>query len=212
MRASVVVACFNAEPFLLETLEALAAQDLPQPWELIFADNGSTDASPRIFKDFAARRPGLPTRFVDASQRTGKAAALNRAIPLAASPKIIVCDADDVPEPDDLRRLVEALDRHDFVAGRLDTDRLNTGPTGAYRRPHQDSLRLLGYVPDCAMAAGGVIGFTRRMFEAIGGYNEDMLIEDDEFCVRAHLGGYKLHFVPEALMHYRLRSDLRDAL
>ena len=32
--------------------------------------------------------------------------------------------------------------------------------------------------------------------------------EDTDFCIRAHLAGYRLHFVPEAVYNYRLRDDL----
>ena len=36
-------------------------------------------------------------------------------------------------------------------------------------------------------------------------------MEDIDFCVRAHLEGYRLVFVPEAVYHYRFRGDL-DAI
>ena len=33
-------------------------------------------------------------------------------------------------------------------------------------------------------------------------------MEDIDFCVRAHLAGFELAFVPEAVYHYRFRGDL----
>jgi hypothetical protein len=34
------------------------------------------------------------------------------------------------------------------------------------------------------------------------------VMEDIDFCVRAHLAGYELVYVPEAVYHYRFRGDL----
>ncbi len=53
LKISVIIACHNEERTLAETLEAVAAQEWDQPWEVLFADNGSTDGSRAIF---AARR------------------------------------------------------------------------------------------------------------------------------------------------------------
>ena len=58
MKISVIIACHNEERTLAETLEGVAAQEWDQPWEVLFADNGSTDGSRAIF----ARRRRRPAR------------------------------------------------------------------------------------------------------------------------------------------------------
>ena len=49
-------------------------------WEIVFADNGSTDASRAIFAGHAARHPEVAMRLVDASAKRGQANATNVAI------------------------------------------------------------------------------------------------------------------------------------
>ena len=93
-RASVVIACRNAAAFLPQTLEAVAAQVWNEPWEIVFADNGSTDHSLAIFRAVAARTPGVPMRSVDASARPGKSFALNSGVAAAEVVKILQCPSD----------------------------------------------------------------------------------------------------------------------
>jgi glycosyltransferase involved in cell wall biosynthesis len=205
--ASVVIACRNGEAFLAETLEALTAQVWDRPWEIVFADNGSTDGSLAIFQACAARNPHLVMRSVDAGAEAGKSFALNCAVAAAASDAIIVCDADDIPAPGWLAALGDALGDHDFVAATIEAERLNTGPIGVYRHLPVSTWEL-PFAPFSTCTGGGIMGFSRRLFDAVGGFSTAFKAEDDEFCIRAHLAGFTLHIVPEAVLHYRLRRDL----
>ena len=59
---------------------------------------------------------------------------------------------------------------------------------------------------------GANLGFRRDVFEAIGGFDETFCgpSDDIDFCLRAQYAGYTLGFVPEALVHYRVRDSLRE--
>ena len=59
---SVIIACRNGAATLGETLEGLAAQAWDRPWEVVLADNGSTDGTRALFEGFARRSPGWPMR------------------------------------------------------------------------------------------------------------------------------------------------------
>ena len=74
---SVIVASRNAAATIAETLEGLSAQEWDGAWEIVLADNGSTDDTVAIFREHAGRHPGIPMRLVDAGQRRGKSHALN---------------------------------------------------------------------------------------------------------------------------------------
>lgn len=207
MQASVVMACRNGAAHLPETLEAVCAQAWDRPWEIVFADNGSTDASRDLFEAAAARHPDRVMRVVDAGQRPGKSHALNRGIAAATGRAIVLCDADDVPAPGWLAAMGTALETHDFVSARNEVERLNTGPLGRYREvPH--STWELPFAPFALCTAGATMGFTRRFFDTLGGFDPAFQPEDDEFCIRAHLAGFELHVASEAVVHYRLRDDL----
>ncbi len=208
-RASVVIACRNGAAFLPETLDALLAQAWDKPWEIVFADNGSTDASLEIFHAYAAHNPQIAMRSVDAGAEAGKSFALNCAIAAAKSEAIVICDADDIPAPGWLAAMGDALAEHEFVAARFEGAVLNTGPTGVYRHLPVSTWDL-PFAPFSRCTGGGVMGFSRRLFDAVGGFATAFKAEDDEFCIRAHLAGFTLHEVPEAVLHYRLRTDLRS--
>jgi glycosyltransferase involved in cell wall biosynthesis len=209
VRASVVIACRNGEAYLAETLEALLTQRWDRTWEIVFADNGSTDASLMIFRSCAARNPHIPMRSVDAGARPGKSYAVNCGVLAARGRSLIMCDADDIPAPGWLAAMGEALEIHDLVSACNEVARLNDGPTGIYR-PVPESTWDLPYAPFSRCTAGATMGFTRALFDAVGGFSTDFALEDDEFCIRAHLAGYTVHTVPEAVVHYRLRRDLRS--
>jgi cellulose synthase/poly-beta-1,6-N-acetylglucosamine synthase-like glycosyltransferase len=207
---SVVIACRNGAATLLETLEGLAAQAWDRPWEIVLADNGSTDGSVALFEGFARAHAHLACRVVDASARRGKSFALNTAIAAARAPAVAVCDADDVPGEGWLAAMGAALERQPIVACRIDFDRLNPGWIRRTRGELQrERLERLAFLPALVHAGGGTMGVQRRLVEEIGGFDEGFdCCEDTEFGLRAQLAGHAIAFVPEAVMHVRAREDL----
>lgn len=205
---SVIIACLNAAATLGEALESLASQQADVSWEVMFVDNGSTDASRAIFDEFAAAAPHIPTRVIEAPEPTGKAHALNVAIPLAGE-RVLFLDADDAVAPGWLAAMAQALDRHPLVAARLDYTRFNPPHVQAARLSGvQKSLFRLDHRPFCTHAGGATLGFHRSVFDAVGPFDPRFAaLEDTDWCVRAHLKGYNIAFTPEATYHYRFRDD-----
>ena len=207
---SVIIACRNGAATLRETLEGLAAQVWDRPWDVVLADNGSTDGSVALFEAFALAHPRLAMRAVDASARRGKAFALNTAIAAVRARAVAFCDADDVPGEGWLAAMGMALERHPIVACRTDLDRLNPGWIRRSRGELQQAgLGRLEFLPALVHAGGGTMGVQRRLVEEIGGFDEGFsYLEDTEFSLRAQLAGHAIVFVPEAVMHVRARDDL----
>jgi len=209
---SVVIKCLNGATTLPETLASLAAQVDAPAWELVLADNGSTDGTQGLFLDWAAHHPGMTARLVDTSARRGRAHCVNAGIRAAAGDRLLFVDADDTVEPGWLAGMARALDRHDFVASRLDTRRLNAAWVSELRKTdqHHDLPRLL-HAPFCVHAGGATLGFHRHVFDALGGFDPTLqALEDDDFCVRAHLAGFDLHLVADAVYNYRFRCEPRE--
>lgn len=207
---SVVVPCRNAAATLGETLEGLARQEWDRPWEIILADNASTDDSVAAFRAFARSHPRLVMRLVDASARRGAQHAMNAGIAASRAPAVAFCDADDVPGDGWLAAMGTALAEHPIVACRIDFQRLNHGWVMKSRGSHQTHrLEELPFLPGLAHAGAGTIGVRRDVVERIGGFDPGFRYHmDTEFCVRAQVAGYPLHFIPEAAMHVRARDAL----
>lgn len=208
MKLSVIIPCFNAADAIATQLEALANQQWSEPWEVIVSDNGSTDGSMDIVKKYEGRLPHL--RIVDASGRRGRGYARNVAAKVAQGESLAFCDADDEVAPGWLAAMGEALARYDFVACRIDVYKLSPLWIAKVRKHSQASgLQTRGAPPSLSHAGGGTIAVKRWLHEEVGGFDESFLRhQDTEYCWKIQLKGAKLHFVPEAVVHVRLRDTL----
>jgi glycosyltransferase involved in cell wall biosynthesis len=204
-RVSVVLPVLNGAATLPQQLQALAGQTYPDRWELVVADNGSTDETVTVVGEWTNRLPCL--RLVDASQRMSTNYARNVGAAAARGELLTFCDADDVATPGWLAAMVAALGRYDLVGGRLDDEALNDPVSRAWRvRPGADGLpSALSFRP---YATSANLGVRAEVLRALGGWNEEFVRggTEVEFCWRAQLAGYRLGYAPDAVMQYRYRT------
>jgi GT2 family glycosyltransferase len=197
---SVIVPVHNGMPWLEEQLSALAAQQCPQPWEVVVADNGSTDHSAAFAGQFADAHDNF--RLVDASSVKGPPAARNAGVRAASGDLLVFCDADDVVQVGWLNSFAKALDEVDVVAGVFDFWSLN----GLRASAHQPaSMRQLGFLP---AGLGANLAVRRRAFEEVGGFAEELLVgEDIDLCWRLQLAGYRFVIDFDAQVAKRERPE-----
>jgi glycosyltransferase involved in cell wall biosynthesis len=203
---SVVVPVLDAKDVVAGQLEALTAQEWSQPWEVVVADNGSTDGTVDVVELFRGRLPSL--RVVDASDRRGQAHALNVGVRAARAEAVAFCDADDEVAPGWVAGMGEALARHRFVACRSEPAKLNDPWVAATREPQPaGALSTVPFPPFASYAGSGGLGVTRSVHERLGGFDEEMsVLFDVDYCLRARALGIELELVPDALLHYRYRT------
>lgn len=207
MKLSVIIPCYNDVDTIGAQLEALANQDWSGLWEVIVADNGSTDNSLAMIERYKQRLPNL--RILDASARRGPSFARNEGARAATGDALLFCDGDDEVAPGWLSALGEALTQHDFVACSIDIEKLNGHRNWAH--PQRDKLQALWFPPHLPHAGGGTLGVKRWLHEVVGGFDEDLLAHEDTFyCVKIQFQGTVLHFVPKAILHLRFRSNHRE--
>ena len=116
-RVTVVVPAYNAENYILETLECLRAQTL-RDIETLVVDDGSTDGTAGIVSAFCETDP----RFrLLRQENAGVSAARNHGLREAAGDYILFLDSDDLLSADALRAFADALDATDadLAIGRL---------------------------------------------------------------------------------------------
>ena len=200
---SVVIPCRNDAHFLRNQLEALSRERAGLGWEVVVSDNGSTDGLRSVVEEYADR---LQVRVVDASERAGRAFACNAGVQGARGRAVAFVDADDEVGPGYVPEMMNALARHDFVAARVDTETLN--PAWVRPAPFQVDglLDHFGFLP---FGLGCSLGVTRRAFNSVGGFREDIpFAEDVDFCWRLQLSGVPLVHAPRAILRYRYRDSL----
>lgn len=205
---SVVIPCRNCAETIPRQLEALARQILPATWEVIVADNGSSDGSREVIESFADSLPML--RVVDASEVRGPGHARNVGALNARGKWLLFCDSDDEVAEGWLLEMAVALTRKDFVASAHDLEKLNGEVVLATRRNNQkDDVQVYSYPPYLPHAAGCGLGVKRDVHERVGGFDETMMnLQDTDYCWRIQLSGTPLSFASNAVVHYRLRQSL----
>jgi glycosyltransferase involved in cell wall biosynthesis len=108
MTASICLCTYNGGLFLKELLDSLAAQTL-RPAELLVGDDGSSDNTLQILRDFAADAP-FPMEILTNERRLGPASNLERLLVRATGDVLFPCDQDDIWAPKKIEVLTQALD------------------------------------------------------------------------------------------------------
>lgn len=186
---------------------ALAAQSAAPRFEVVVADNGSTDDLASMVASWHDRLPAL--RVVDASARPGASFARNVGAGAAAGSKLLFCDADDQVGEGWVAALADALDHDDLAGGPLLFDRTETGEIDLKQRnrPTDRFIVSQGFLP---FTPSSNLGVRSEAFHRAGGFSSDYRrAEDTEFCWRAQVEGCTLRFVPGATVSYRQRSSYR---
>lgn len=208
---TVIIPTYNAAHLLGRQLAALSAQLDPPAFEVVVADNGSTDDLRALIDEWLPRIPLL--RVVNASHRRGVSVARNVGIEAARSDSILICDADDEVSSGWVSAYHRALEISSFAGGPIDTRRLSGravdwGPLPTRTTDLPEGWQGVRYPIGCNLA------LRRDLWSQVGGFAEDYPPggEEIDFALRARSLGVEASFVPEALVHYRVRDDLRGLL
>jgi len=108
---SVIVPVYNVEKYLGRCLDSILKQDL-QGMEIICVDDGSTDNSPDILRNYAMREPRI--RVITQENR-GVSSARNAGLDAAKGQWISFLDSDDELLPGAYSQLLEHCGDEDFI-------------------------------------------------------------------------------------------------
>jgi glycosyltransferase involved in cell wall biosynthesis len=210
---SVVTPCYNAAPFVAETIESVLAQTHPSV-EQIVVDDASTDGSWEVIERYVALHPGR-VRGVRLEANRGGSHARNRGAELARGEMVMFLDADDVIAPDTLAALANAVrHRADGIAvcgwsrlARVDGAWVASPAEITPPDPAADPLRewLEGrWVATCSVL------WRREVYERTGGWDEALTGNDDgDVMMRALADGARLVPASGGMSFYRMHGDSR---
>lgn len=91
---SVVMATYNGEQYLTPQLESLVDQDR-RPDEVVIVDDGSTDGTVALLREFAERAP-FPVNLIDREEHRGTSVTFAEGLRAAKYDLLMICDQDDV--------------------------------------------------------------------------------------------------------------------
>ncbi len=191
MLCSVIVPALNEERVIGECLEALCRRQLPPgSFEVVLADNGSTDATVPIARSFEGR---LALRVIE--RKGVHISALRNAGAAAAQGEFLAfLDADCIPRPN---WLAEALPLLEAEPNRIIGAFYSIPePSTWVARAWYGDLRTLKQGPVMYVPAGSLLT-SREAFVRAGGFDEALATSEDcEFCQRAAARGLPVLAIP----------------
>ena len=226
---SILIPCYNAAPWVEDTLRSACAQTWPN-LEIIVVDDGSSDDSFRLASPFQSPRCQIVRQT-----HSGASAARNHAFTYSRGEFIQYLDADDLLAPDKLEqqmRIARHAGKQVLSFGSI--RHFHDSPDEEARKVHPACL-LSGDSDPCEFLASlwsndGPLDMVqtsqwltpRGMIEKAGPWDESLSVDDDgEFFARVVLSANTVAAAPLAWSHYRkfrnganlsARSDLASSM
>ena len=192
-RVTVIVAAYNGERFLRETLESVFAQDFDS-FEVVFVDDGSEDRTGEIAQSFAVR-------YVRQANQ-GLPAARNAGLALARGDLVAFLDDDDILPPTKLSSQVRYLDAHPetgCVLGRQEWIFDGVDPPQMARDP------IFGELGGIQLVTAMI---RRHVLEELGGFDPSYrYAEDRDLFIRMREHGVEIAVLPDVVLHKRLHGS-----
>lgn len=190
---SVVIPVFNTERFVRQALESVFSQKgNPALLEVIVVDDGSTDRSRDVVREFADRITLIE------QPHAGIGAARNRGVDAATGEFIAFLDADDLWAPAKLAIQLPVLlapGAPDFVSGMV--EQFRDGPAGTRQRVGELAP---GYI-------AGAMLMRREVFNSVGPFATDVRAgEFIDWYARATDLGLTCRVLQDVVLHRRLHD------
>ena len=219
---SVIVPFYNSRRFLPETIESVLAQTYPH-WELLLVDDGSSDGSADIVRDYAKRHAGRIAYFEHPGHANyGAARTRNLGASRSHGEFLAFLDSDDIWLPDKLAEQIALMRAHpevglvyapsvywydwdpDLPAERRQNHMPPLAPSG---RVYESPFLLIHTYPLGKWGAPGPSSWLvrRSTFDEVGGFAEEFkrLFEDIAFLSKVYLSGRKVLISETCSDHYR---------
>lgn len=201
---SVVMPSFNRAGLIGRTIASVLAQRFER-FELIIVDDGSTDGTLELLKEWDDRRIAV----FQMRRNAGAPAARNAGVKMARSMLVAFQDSDDEWQPTLLEHHVQALRRADVSFCQLE-QRYGSGrayyPPMGWQLAEDAYAQLLG----SSHISTQTLAMTRAIFKRVGGFDPAMpRFQDWDLVLRLARIGARFHYIDEPLA---IAHDSPDSL
>lgn len=208
---SILVPAYNAQTWISQTIRSALTQTW-EPKEIIVVDDGSTDQTLQIAKQFESNSVRIVSK-----KNAGAAAARNTALSLSKGEYIQWLDADDLLAPDKIARQMEVLPAEGGKKILLSSAwgkfthrwyRANFAPTALWRDQSKTEWLYRKVAENLYMQTATWL-VSRELVEAAGPWDVRLSGNDDdgEYFCRILTASEGVRFVPDAKVYYRVFGD-----
>ncbi|MBA4390031.1 MAG: glycosyltransferase family 2 protein [Syntrophus sp. (in: bacteria)] len=221
---SIIVVNYNKRDLLEVCLKSLFFQSFSD-FEIIIVDNGSTDGSVEKIGEYAkASLPPLSIKPVYLQCNAGFARGNAEGIRYAHGKYVALLNNDTEADEKWLEELVSVMEENENIgicASKLiqyNAETIDSAGDGfarslqGFKRGEGKTCREMNNREYVFGACAGAALYRRKMFDDIGFFDEDFFLihEDTDLNFRAQLAGWKVLYVPTALVYHKVRSSIVD--
>jgi len=214
---SIIVPVKNEGNVVGRILNAFLKVNYPRnKMEVIVVEDGSNDGTRDICKQYAEKYPELIKVF-HRRISNGKPSALNYGLKMAKGDIVAVFDADNVPSPDILRRVVEYFKDPEVAAVQGRNKSINADENMLTKfLSYEDAVWCEAYLRgkdalDLFVHLRGSCQFVRRdVLQKLRGFKEDVLSEDMEISARLMEKGYRIRYAPDVCAWQESPASLKQ--
>lgn len=202
---SIIIPAYNSRRQISHCLEALSRQTVPRDnYEIIVVDDGSLDGTQAAAREFGVQ--------VVRQTHAGPAAARNHGVNCSNGTILLFTDADCVPQHDWIEKMASSF-RDPQVAGAKGVYRTNQRGLVArfVQAEFEEKYDRMGKAAYIDFVDTYSAGYRRSVFLENGGFDPTFpgtSAEDIEFSFRLSQRGYKMVFVPQAIVYHSHPASL----
>jgi cellulose synthase/poly-beta-1,6-N-acetylglucosamine synthase-like glycosyltransferase len=206
---SIIVPVFNAARRIAACLEAICGQAAPWNAEILVVNDGSSDNTTEVVRRFPQ------VRLIHQSN-AGPAAARNRGAFEAGGAIIVFTDDDCVPAPGWLNAMLTPFDDAGIVASKgVYRTRQKELVARFVQTEYEDRYRLMKKSDSIDFVDTYSAAFRRDRFLELNGFDPQFPLacaEDAELSYRMAARGWKMKFVPDAVVYHTHPQTLSEYL
>ena len=198
---SVVMPVHNGLPFLDASINSILKQTFSD-FEFVILNDASTDGTEKVLREWEKRDSRI--RVIESNRKLGLSGSANFAVCTSRAPIVARMDADDISDPHRLEQQFNVMqgDKKIVAVGTL-CDGIDSVGRTTRPRDRWRIIRRSNYIP----FPHGSAMFRRDAFDAIGGYDEELVYgEDQNFFLRMTTLG-RVVTLPDVLYHFRYHTD-----
>ncbi|AGA80791.1 glycosyltransferase [Echinicola vietnamensis] len=211
---SIIIPVYNRPSEVSELLQSLCQQTV-KTFEVVMVEDGSTDRCEEVVRKFEDR---LAVRYFY-QQNSGQGFARNFGMKHAKGDYFVFFDSDCVIPDAYLMNLQEAIQYRQLDAhGGPDQAAAGFSPFQKAINFSMTSFWTTGGIrgkvadPKKYQARGYNMGFSRKVYDTLGGFVDPNRGEDIELSIRIKKGGFHLELVKEAYVYHKRRNDFMSFL